>query len=215
LAALDASASLSASAALASAPAGKRSARKFRRRLVPGLDHFFLGRLLCRLHTYGILLHMMPKRILAAAILLAAISGCSSVPKLVTEYRIDVQQGNVLTQEMVSQLKPGQTREQVRFILGTPLLVDMFHADRWDYVYRLRKGKTDEVETRRFTVFFDADGRLFRVAGDVAAAQAGDIAAEPEVRSRLIDLGSVPEGTTAPPPEERGFFGKMMETVGF
>lgn len=158
---------------------------------------------------------MMSKRILAAAVLVAAISGCSSVPKLVTEYRIDVQQGNVLTQEMVSQLKPGQTREQVRFILGTPLLVNMFHADRWDYVYRLRKGQTNEVETRRFTVFFDADGRLFRVAGDVAAAQAGDVDAVPEERSRLIDLGSVPEGTKAPPPEERGFFGKIMETVGF
>ncbi|WP_153117240.1 outer membrane protein assembly factor BamE [Rhodocyclus tenuis] len=158
---------------------------------------------------------MKSKRILAAALLLVAISGCSSVPKLVTEYRIDVQQGNVLTQEMVAQLKPGQTREQVRFILGTPMLIDMFHADRWDYVYRLRKGATDTVETRRFTVFFDADGRLFRVAGDVAAASAGDAGAEPEVRSRLIDLGSVPEGTAAPATEQRGFFGRMLETVGF
>lgn len=158
---------------------------------------------------------MKSKRILAAGLFLVALSGCSSVPKLVTEYRIDVQQGNVLTQEMVSQLKPGQTREQVRFILGTPMLIDMFHADRWDYVYRLKKGTTDEVETRRFTVFFDADGRLFRVAGDVAAASAGDVGAEPEVRSRLIDLGSVPDGTTAPAPEQRGFFGKMLETVGF
>ncbi|MBK1679358.1 cell envelope protein SmpA [Rhodocyclus tenuis] len=158
---------------------------------------------------------MKSKRILAAALFLVAISGCSSVPKLVTEYRIDVQQGNVLTQEMVSQLKPGQTREQVRFILGTPMLIDMFHADRWDYVYRLRKGATNEVETRRFTVFFDADGRLFRVTGDVAAASAGDVSAEPEVRSRLIDLGSVPEGTAAPAAEQRGFFGRMLETVGF
>jgi outer membrane protein assembly factor BamE len=153
-------------------------------------------------------------RILAVAVVATVFSGCSSVPKLVTEYRIDVQQGNVLTQEMVSQLRPGLTREQVRFILGTPMLVDMFHADRWDYVYRLQKGG-GEIETRRFTVYFDADGRLFRVAGDVTAAQSGDAQGEPETRSRVIDLGSLPEGSVAPPVEQRGFFGKVLETVGF
>jgi outer membrane protein assembly factor BamE len=57
-------------------------------------------------------------------------------------YKIDIQQGNVLTQEMVAQLKPGQTREQVRFILGTPLLADIFHQQRWDYVYRYHNGQT-------------------------------------------------------------------------
>ena len=60
-------------------------------------------------------------------------------------YKIDVQQGNVLTQDMVAQLKPGQTREQVRFILGTPLLADIFHQQRWDYVYSYRNGRTGEV----------------------------------------------------------------------
>jgi outer membrane protein assembly factor BamE len=68
------------------------------------------------------------------------LSACSSVPRIVKEYRIDVQQGNVLTQEMVSQLRPGLTRDQVRFILGTPVLMDMFHANRWDYFYWLKKG---------------------------------------------------------------------------
>jgi outer membrane protein assembly factor BamE len=57
------------------------------------------------------------------------------VPRIVKEYRIDVQQGNVLTQEMVSQLRPGLSMDQVRFILGTPVLADMFHANRWDYFY--------------------------------------------------------------------------------
>ncbi|MQY51177.1 outer membrane protein assembly factor BamE [Rhodocyclus tenuis] len=156
----------------------------------------------------------MSSRTLVAALLVATLSACSYVPRLVTEYRIDVQQGNVLTQEMVAQLRPGQTREQVRFILGTPMLVDMFHADRWDYVYRLQKGADSTVETRRFSVFFDAEGRLARVSGDVAAAQGGDSGAEPEVRSRVIDLGSLPEGAAPPPVEERGFFGKVLETVG-
>ena len=103
--------------------------------------------------------------------LATVLSGCSSVPRIVNEYKIDVQQGNVLTQEMVSQLKPGQTKDQVRFILGTPVLADVFHTNRWDYVYRLQKGSTGLVEERKFTVIFDADGKLARVAGDVTAAR--------------------------------------------
>lgn len=104
------------------------------------------------------------QRILIAA-LLVGLAACSNVPRIVTEYRIDVQQGNVLTQEMVSQLKPGQTRDQVRFLLGTPLLADIFHAERWDYVYRLENGRTNAVEMRKFSVFFNADGRLEKVSG--------------------------------------------------
>ena len=64
-------------------------------------------------------------RLARTALMVAAISGCSSVPRFVNEYKIDIQQGNVLTQEMVSQLKPGLTKDQVRFILGTPVLMDM------------------------------------------------------------------------------------------
>lgn len=148
--------------------------------------------------------------------LLTFISGCSSVPRLVTEYRIDVQQGNVVTQEMASQLRPGLSKDQVRFVLGTPMLVDMFHADRWDYVYRLQKGRTGEVQTSRMSVFFEPAGTLVRVEGDVEAAQGGEVAAAPETRSRVIDLGSLPEGGSAPlpPVEGRGFFGMMMESVG-
>lgn len=146
---------------------------------------------------------------------LATSVGCSQVPRIVTEYRIDVQQGNLLTQEMVSQLRPGLSRDQVRFILGSPMLVDMFHANRWDYVYRLQKGATREVETRLFTVFFDAEGKLERVAGDVVP-EGATVAAEqaPDVKSRVLDLGSVAEGQSLPPPEEKGFFGRMLDKVG-
>lgn len=150
-----------------------------------------------------------------AVLLAALVLGACGVPRIITEYRIDVQQGNVLTQEMVAQLRPGLTRDQVRFVLGTPLLVDMFHADRWDYIYRLQKGSTGAVETRRFTVFFDGEGKLYRVTGDVVAdANAGQDVA-PDVKSRVIDLGSVSADTPAPPDEEKGFFGSMMEKVGF
>lgn len=153
-------------------------------------------------------------RLAGAALVVAALSACSSVPRIVNEYKIDVQQGNVLTQDMVSQLKPGLSQDQVRFILGTPVLKDMFHANRWDYVYRLQKGSTGAVEMRKFSVFFGADGRLSRVAGDVTAAQAEDGAAPPENRTREIDLGSIDPDAVAPQPEGRGFFGSMMDSIG-
>lgn len=84
---------------------------------------------------------MTLSRLAGTALLLAAIAGCSSVPRIVNEYKIDIQQGNVLTQDMVSQLRPGLTKDQVRFVLGSPVLMDMFHANRWDYVYRFQKGR--------------------------------------------------------------------------
>ena len=104
-------------------------------------------------------------RTLAIAISLL-LAGCSSAPS-VQPYRIDVRQGNVITQDMVAQLKPGLTRDQVRFILGSPLVADMFHTDRWDYVYMLQPGK-GEVQRRRLTVIFE-DNKLVRLAGDVVA----------------------------------------------
>ena len=156
------------------------------------------------------------QRFAGTALLIAFVSACSSVPRLVHEYRIDIQQGNVLTQEMVAQLKPGLTKDQVRFVLGTPVLMDMFHGNRWDYVYRYQKGSTGEVEMRKFSTFFDADGKLARVTGDVTAADTTDLAVEPDSKSREIDLGTIGEDAVAPPPESgKGFFGRMMESVGF
>lgn len=154
-------------------------------------------------------------RLAGTALVAAILCACSSVPRIVNEYKIDVQQGNVLTQDMVSQLKPGLSRDQVRFILGTPMLTDMFHANRWDYVYRLKKGSTGEVEMRKFSVFFDASGKLASVSGDVAPAQSDDVARAPDSRMREIDLGSVGADAVAPAPQSKGFFGSMMESVGF
>lgn len=71
-------------------------------------------------------------------------------------YRPDIQQGNFVSQEMLAQLKAGQTREQVMFILGTPLLADIFHADRWDYPFYLARGD-GELTTSRVTVYFKDD----------------------------------------------------------
>jgi len=142
---------------------------------------------------------------------------CSTKPSFINEYKIDIQQGNVLSQEAVAQLKPGQTRDQVRFLLGTPMVADIFHQQRWDYVYQYRNGQTGKVESRQFTVFFDAEGRLQRVEGDVAVAEVGELTA-PTTKSRLIDLGSL-SGETAdkplPPREEPSYFRRTMDMLGF
>jgi outer membrane protein assembly factor BamE len=98
------------------------------------------------------------------------VAGCTYVP-LLTPYKIDIQQGNVVTQEMLARLQPGMTRAQVRFTLGTPLVVDPFRADRWDYVYvYMKQGVV--TEQRRIVVVFK-DDKLARVAGDVVPAGAG------------------------------------------
>ena len=100
------------------------------------------------------------------------LSGCSYVPRIpgVTPFRIEIQQGNFISQEMVAQLKPGMSKEQVRLVLGTPLLADIFHADRWDYVY-YRDKPGEKRDQRKLTVFFE-DGKLMRLDGDVVAAGA-------------------------------------------
>jgi outer membrane protein assembly factor BamE len=80
-------------------------------------------------------------------------------------YRPTIQQGNVVTQEQINQLQPGMSKRQVRFLLGTPMLTDVFHADRWDYAYTLGEGSTPS-ETQRVTLYFEQD-RLVRIAGDL------------------------------------------------
>lgn len=116
------------------------------------------------------------------------LAGCSSTPELtsyLTPYRIDIRQGNFVSQEMVAQLKLGQSKDQVRFILGTPLVMDLFHADRWDYVYRFQPGR-GEAQQRRMTVYF-TDGKLARIDGDVVANQPA-IATPPPAKG-IVEIG--------------------------
>lgn len=106
----------------------------------------------------------MRKLLIPSAIIATLLMGCTSVDKIPFVHRIDIQQGNVITQETVDQLKPGMTKRQVRFTLGTPLISDVFHADRWDYVYRMEPGK-GEIEQKRITVRFKGDA-LVGIEGD-------------------------------------------------
>ena len=103
------------------------------------------------------------RAILAASLAAAALSACGS-SKWGFPYRADIQQGNWITAEQVARLQAGMTREQVRYLLGSPTLQDIFHADRWDYPY-LNKPGYGKPEQRTFTVWFEGD-TLVRWEGD-------------------------------------------------
>ncbi|WP_323121475.1 outer membrane protein assembly factor BamE [Burkholderia alba] len=105
----------------------------------------------------------MRSAIIAAAAV-AALAGCSSydsvtqrIAQSITPYRITVVQGNFVSQEKASQLQAGMTREQVRALIGTPLLADMFHADRWDYLFYFKRGSTSVVQQRDLVLTFASD----------------------------------------------------------
>lgn len=100
---------------------------------------------------------------LTASVLALALTACGTT-NWGFPYRPDVQQGNWITSEQVAQLQKGMSREQVRFILGTPTLQDIFRTNRWDYPYYNKPGYGEEQE-RKFTVWFDGDS-LLRWEGD-------------------------------------------------
>jgi outer membrane protein assembly factor BamE len=114
-------------------------------------------------------------RVFVSAVVLTLAGGCQTLsnvgssmsgwaPTFLAPYRPDVHQGNIITQEMVEQLRLGMTRDQVRFMLGTPLLTSEFHKDRWEYAYYLNP-RRGEVQNRRLTVTFK-DNRLDRFVAD-------------------------------------------------
>jgi outer membrane protein assembly factor BamE len=98
----------------------------------------------------------------AAVIALAALAGCQSLQSsdnflgVVTPYRVEIVQGNVVTKEQAEAIKPGMNRAQVRDILGSPLITDAFHADRWDYVFTIRR-QGAAPQRRSVVAMFEGD----------------------------------------------------------
>lgn len=93
--------------------------------------------------------------------------GCSSVKSILPSvYKIDIDQGNIITQEMIDQLEPGMTERQVRFAMGTPLLIDVFHQNRWDYIYTEIPGVGGPKTRKRISLFFE-EKKLIGVQGDL------------------------------------------------
>jgi len=127
------------------------------------------------------------------AIVAALVVGCSWFPKM---HRVTVQQGNVMTQDMVDQLKPGMTRRQVAFIMGEPVVRNSFNPNRWDYVYTILVPNVG-TQNYRLSLFFEEDTLAF-FTGDFApssATKAGDaITAEaPEGPEAIEDPGAIEE----------------------
>ncbi|MDH3281205.1 MAG: outer membrane protein assembly factor BamE [Gammaproteobacteria bacterium] len=137
--------------------------------------------------------------IIAAAVL---VTGC------IRPYKLDIQQGNVVSQKEVSQLERGMNKREVRYVMGTPLVIDPFHGDRWEYFYSFKAGNQSKANRRRITLVF-ADDRLDYISGDVALAEGG----------RGADDGSaeaVASGTRVTAPikkEKKGFFKRMLDKI--
>lgn len=108
-------------------------------------------------------LRLIPVFTCVALLSAVSLSGCSYL-KFPGVYRIAVQQGNIIDQKKVDQLKTGMTKRQVQFVMGSALVNDAFNQDRWDYIYQLRRGD-ETLRSRRFTVYFDNDV-LVRFEGD-------------------------------------------------
>jgi outer membrane protein assembly factor BamE len=152
----------------------------------------------------------------AAALLSAALAaGCSSWPSstdgafgFLTPYRIDIQQGNVVTQEQLARVKPGMNRLQVRDALGSPLLTDAFHPDRWDYIFTLRQSGRP-LQRRNVVLVFNGDVLKSIEAPELpterefidSISRSGRIVAAAELELSPEQLKNLPiPAKTAPPP---------------
>lgn len=153
-------------------------------------------------------LNMRVQILISAACL--GLVGCKSLPSLsvpsLKPYKIDIQQGNYIDAETAAKLKLGMTRAQVRFVMGTPLVTDIFHSGRWDYVYIDKKaGKL--VAQRRIAVYFDGDlvQRIVQVMDDgkeveitAPVATADTPPAAPSVPAAADPAASVPVDAPQP-----------------
>lgn len=117
------------------------------------------------------------------SVLILSLSGCST-DKIPGVYRIDIQQGNDITQDMINQLKPEMTKKQVAYVMGTPLLIDTFHPDRWDYVYSFHPGNGNR-EQRRLTLFFK-DEKLDHIEGDTRTVAREDLPKTERVDANVV-----------------------------
>lgn len=148
--------------------------------------------------------HIRPWRHLLAALVLAGLGACSSygdgtygLTSLVTPYKVDILQGNVVTREQAQALKPGMSRAQVRDVLGSPLLTSVFHADRWDYVFTFRR-QGQEPQRRKLTALFNGDV-LSRIEADELPSETEFVASLDSRRKfgKIPPLEATPEQLSA------------------
>jgi outer membrane protein assembly factor BamE len=147
------------------------------------------------------------RALLCAAATVVMLAGCSWLPRLGV-YKLDVNQGNYVTQDQVDRLKVGMTRAQVRAAMGTPMLTDAFHADRWDYPYEFnRLGRT--LERRRFTIYF-VDDKVARWEGDETPPPPAEVA-----RAGGGDAGLDKSLSTAPRTNDDNWLTLLLRKFGW
>ena len=135
----------------------------------------------------------MRKLLIISFLCASVLAGGCGGQKIPLVHRIDIPQGNVVTQDMLDRLEPGLNKRQVTYIMGSPMLVDVFNQEEWIYLYSFQPGGGDRVQ-RRVSLFFD-DDRLVRVDGDVRLAEEMPVAVRSAAgSSRSVD---VPEGVGA------------------
>ena len=120
--------------------------------------------------------------ILLSIIMLAG--GCSNWENFSLVHVPDIEQGNIVTPEMVALLEPGMSKRQVRFALGSPMLVDVFHEQRWDYLLSIKR-RNEPLEVKRFSVYFEGD-TLSRYTGDIEPAE--NVVTSQEKREVLVSV---------------------------
>ena len=118
--------------------------------------------------TMALLRH---SRLYQVSLLAIALAGCGSL-EFPGVYKLTIQQGNIVSQEMIDRLKPGMTRSQVQFVLGNPVLADSFNRDRWNYVYTIAIPGQDLIE-RELVIIFE-DDRLLRFEGDYVPSESAE-----------------------------------------
>ncbi len=146
---------------------------------------------------------------LSAVALASALTGCESLQRtdsflgFITPYRIDIVQGNVISKEQAALLKPGLTRLQVRDLLGTPLVTDPFHANRWDYIFTLRRPGA-EAQRRSVVVVFEGDVVKSVLAPELPSERdfVASISRNKDPRAPKLEL-SDDERKALPPPAKR------------
>lgn len=127
------------------------------------------------------------------------LTACGTAIPKVKPYKMEIQQGNVVTSKMLLQLKPGMTKSQVRYIMGTPLIEDSFHTNRWDYFYQMRQSGKITKERRIYLTF--KNSLLDKVSGDVVAQ--GSAAAEQGGEPANIGMRSINPVVRK---QDKGFF---------
>lgn len=139
-------------------------------------------------------------RLLAVITVTAVLAACTNADGerrfrlLPGVFKFPIQQGNIVTQDMIDKLEPGMTRAQVRFVLGTPLVADTFDQSRWDYLYDLRRSSGKRLR-EHVTIHFDGD-RLVGISGDYMPSGAAAPGGGP------ADAGAAEEDTPAAVPED-------------